>query len=358
MRKKSRSVGWAGAAALVSAALLSPPAAADTTAMSFTLLATNPTAAAQPTARGKTIQDLAVKDGLLYTGYGDYDANTGPISVSAMDLATGAFTSLLSAPTEEINVYREISGNLYAPQIDPRLPWTADVGYATDASGSWTTKNVTPFIHVFDVASSDGSGLWLAGSISDPTGTKGDGAALKRSTDGGATWTIAKRTTSSPAPNDFDRNYWVASAGGKIYAKPAIITPTPGTTTPIDVWNNGTWTTIPDPQNLVLASASAKQVAVLGGKVVFPSGAYIDSSTDSIGQGDTGLGWVLDFAVDGSTLYALSHSGIARSTDGVTWTLLNVSLPPAAGISCIAVGQGTVYLGGAGGKIYSALVPA
>ena len=98
---------------LISALLA--PALSASAAPVFELAATHPDAAI-----GKSIQTLKPFHGKLYAGYGDYFTNTGPIADRAFEPATGTFgSSLLSAQTEALMIYREIGGKLYALHIDP-----------------------------------------------------------------------------------------------------------------------------------------------------------------------------------------------------------------------------------------------
>lgn len=352
---------------LVSApAALAAPVPTTSTALAFTKLPSNPVIAAQKTARGKTIQDLAIQNGEIYTGYGDYAANTGPIQVTSMNINTQVFKNWVSTPNEEINNYREINGKLYTPQIDPRLAWNANVGYATNASGKWVNQNVTPFIHVFDVATSDGKDLWLAGSASLADGKTPDGAAIKRSTDGGKTWTTVKRATSFNGADaaEYDRYYWLAAVNGKIYTK-AAVTATAGTTNPLEVWENGSWSTVADPTSIIKDYVDARQVAVFKNKVYFGGGrgvATLNSADNSFTVNSSyPLAGAIDFYVQGDTLYAMNYDGVASTTDGEKWKILTNTLPDyrtESGFSpsSIAVDPATdkLFIAGTNASVYVA----
>src|SRR4051812_25423164 len=104
------------AVAVLLASVVSPAHAAT-----FTLVATHPEVAAQTTSYGNLIATLKPFNGRLYAGYGDYNANTGPIAVRAYDPALGGFTDpMLSSATEAIYIYRNLNNKLYAPNIDTR----------------------------------------------------------------------------------------------------------------------------------------------------------------------------------------------------------------------------------------------
>lgn len=351
------------AAVAVGTLTAAPAAVAASPELTYTKLPTNPVIAAQKTYRGLTIQDMALQNGELYTGYGDYAANTGPIQVTSMNTTTKAFKNWVSTPNEEINTYREIDGKLYTTQIDPRLAWNANVGYSSNVTGKWATSNVTPFIHVFDIASTDGKDLWMAGSIAKADGKTPDGAAIKRSTDGGKTWTTVKRTTSFNGADaaEFDRYYWLASINGKMYMKPAV-SPTPGTTNPIEVWDNGNWSTIEDPINAVNVT-EAQKVVTFKNKI-YTAGYYgvrvIDGTTVSRSTSYPLMG-PSDFYVTTDKLYALSPNGVAATTDGVSWSIVTGTVPNAATESgfygaslAVDTVTDTLYIAGTNGSVYMA----
>ena len=86
----------------------------------FQQLATHPDAQLQGTALGQTISNIIPYGGNLYFGYGDWRTDTGPINIRSLDPATATWSdSLLSFGTEAIAHYRQLGGNLYAPNIDP-----------------------------------------------------------------------------------------------------------------------------------------------------------------------------------------------------------------------------------------------
>src|SRR5689334_2349445 len=111
----NRFTSWIRCSGWVFAILATSVASAAT----FDLVAVHPEVALQTTYYGDHIATLKPFNGRLYAGYGDYGANTGPIAVRAYDPTLGAFTDpMLSSATEAIYIYRNINGNLYAPNID------------------------------------------------------------------------------------------------------------------------------------------------------------------------------------------------------------------------------------------------
>jgi len=151
----------AAIAALFSITLFAQPSQAIG---SLTLFASHPSVQAESLASARYIKDLAIDDGRLYLGYGNYTANTGPTDVAYVNLSTRATGVAVTAPTEEINTYRSFRGNLYAPWIDPRgSGTTVNGGYSTN-EGSWRNVFTTPAGHVYDYTEL-GTTRLLAGAI-------------------------------------------------------------------------------------------------------------------------------------------------------------------------------------------------
>jgi hypothetical protein len=314
-----------------------------------------PGAVAQGTLRGRTVHDLFVHNGGLYAGYGDYDTNTGPIDVSVLNLSDYSWGSFLSVPTEEVNVFREINGNLFVPYIDPRMDWSKNVGFASDKNGVWENFNVTPFIHVYDVASSDGQDLWLSGSMKNPNGDGGV-AVIKRSVDGGLTWTVERVASADPAP-EFDRFYWLASVGGKMYAQPNLV----GSVSNMVVWDSVSgWV---DSGVQVPSIQDSKNVVVFQGKIYFNNLSNVSVFDPATGVLDVlSVDSVVDFYVTSDALYVLNMAGIVqKSVDGVNWVGYNPVLDLAdsgVSFSSVAVDGNKVFLGqDSGAGIFEGVLP-
>lgn len=339
------------ALALIACATLIVPSAASADDAAPLLFATNAPAHDNTIRPLMPISDLAIVGGQLYTGYGDYGLNTGPTEIMSYDLATGAATDRFTLNGEAVDHFRTFDGDLYAPDIDPKLAWDANVGYATGSGGAWHYVFGTPFEHVFDVAKI-GSTLFLAGQMLNPDkakyGPANELAVIKKSTDGGATWTIEKARDSGSAAIGYDRYYQLTVAGDTLYAQATLDS---GVVQPVDVWRAGSWTTFAQGGGVTFTGRDVP--GVLGGTrfdgartIVFngslvqggsrfalsgsgygvwvqaqsarPSGKYAPTYVPMPGQ-------VVDLTQDGGVLYALSQNSsgttsfISSSTDGVTW---------------------------------------
>src|SRR5688500_11079232 len=108
---------------------------------SFFVAGIHPAASLQPTVTGKEVRTLFPWNGKLYSGYGDYGANTGPIDIYSFSPDSLTFTYEAEANTEAIYNYRAINGMLYAPSID-RKSYAMPGDYVKmDSAGNWVNYN-------------------------------------------------------------------------------------------------------------------------------------------------------------------------------------------------------------------------
>lgn len=322
-------------------------------------------AVAQPTTIGKEIHRLAIFDGHLYPAFGDYDANTGPITAVSVDLATQILgSSEASLTTEETWTLHVAGGKLYVPFIDPQSigdPSTGQYAVAT-ATGAWTTRtNVTPEpIHVFDVAETT-DGLWLFGSDSAH-------ACIWRSTDGGDTW--AASFQSEPA-SDVDRAYRAWQIGDELIAFVVGVHPQ------IQRWDGSTWTDI---SSGTTGSATPPADGVgftLDGVPFFAGVAFWkapgnaqasvltvclrpeDEASRAAIEAALPTGSFYDAAADGTDFYLVGADGqVHHGTDAGVWT--SVLTLNDLTVRSIAVDQaaGFFYFGTTDSRIIRTPIPA
>jgi len=203
--------------------------------LNFTELGTHPEAAAQTTDQGKTLNSLAVFDGKLLASYGDYNANTGPITINPFDLTSQTFDgSAISVPAESIGTWRVINGKIYATTIDPTCSGSCPAGYVVYTPGSgWEVKTPVNAEHMFDIATLDGTDLWMFGSAGGATST------AWRSTDDGQTWNVVQTYENVPGGDNSERYHWGAVLDGKMYMQ-SDYSSTPN---PVQVFDGANWDT-------------------------------------------------------------------------------------------------------------------
>ena len=146
-------------------------------------LPAHPSIVAQPES-GRRITYLTPHKGVILAGYGDWNANTGPVDVIGWDATTQQpVTHLSGIHSEAWDRVRIINGHAYLPFTDPRNrgggPGVDPGGFVTDRTGTWGEVVIPPvageptsFIHAFDVAESPSGGrLMVCGSAFAPGST-------------------------------------------------------------------------------------------------------------------------------------------------------------------------------------------
>jgi hypothetical protein len=327
------------ALAALLALLLGAPSAAD--AGRFALVATHPQASLQSTATGKTLVTLQSWNGKLYSGFGDYTANTGPIALTPFDGTRFASAPELNADTEAVSTFRVIDGKLYAPSIDPRVSADFAVGTSLAGGASWSNPTLVHSTHAFDIVSLTGSDLWLVGS-------DGYDAAAWRSLDGGASWEeILTVPPISGIFDDFARFYGAGVYQGKLYLQAkdyyGAAHPTSKVFDGVD-WSDG--------PNL----GTFNHAQSFGGRLLYHGGLHAGWSSNYLRAFD-GVSSrialstpIYDFKIDGNTVYTLGGDGrVRRSRDLVSWT--NLAKAPSQARS-IAIFDGSVYVGATDSSLY------
>jgi streptogramin lyase len=348
--------------------LLVPHRAEAATTLNFTELATHPQAASQPTEQGRTINNLKIFNGKLYAAYGDYNANTGPISINPFDLDTNTFDGeALSVPTEALGNWKVIDGKLYTTTIDPTCSGTCSGGYAVgDSSHNWEMKTPVNAEHIFDINTLNGNDLWLFGS------TGGASATAWRSTDGGNNWEIVRQKTNEPGGDNTERYYWSSVLNGSLYMRSNLS----GYQNPIESYNGSSWTETPSNTTLCESNRGPgnENPVVFRGKIV----CRVNNSLQTYDGQHFGLtqnspGWIQgcnpeagDMIQSGNFVNVLCVSdasnpelrsaSIVQSSDLVTWREFN-GIPNSASSIVVDENNNQMYVGTTDSKIYVADLP-
>lgn len=304
------------------------------------LLGVHPQASTQPTTTGKALVTLCPWQGRLYVGYGDYQENTGPISVTAWDPARSAFAIVHRSDTEAIYNYRVIGGALYAPATDRREHADYAVGEP------WHDEQPVTVAHAYDVATLDGTDRWLVGS-SEP----GYRPTAWRSRDGGAHWAIAHQ-------RDWNGRYYFAAVyHQKLYVESWSLTPRG----PSEVFDGTSWSTGPE---LLPAGGHGFRPIVFAGRLVYATKQSLDVPYAAlVATPNRLLGFdgivasvvfereLLDFFAVERELLALDTEGVIwRTTDLVTWSRVarTTGLHPRS----LALLDNALYLGTMDSRLY------
>jgi probable HAF family extracellular repeat protein len=341
----------------------------------FTLIATHPDAAAQPTASGQILATLKPFNGKLYAGFGNYTSDDGPIGIRAFDPVTGQFTNQLlrtlrpplppidGALSEAIFIYREIGGKLYAPHIDP--PGTAAdpqgdfsgyaVGIANGSAEAWTDFRVVPRGHMFDMATFDGNDLWVVGAVANNISLGATDGVAWRSRDGGVTWQESLRVPPQNTAVPVARLYSIHAYKGKLYTQGQNISPfMPHSTS--KVFDGTSWSDGPS-----LGAGTTGNIwhpETFAGYMVYhrnhsgvdPDGSRLFKFDGTVASFAYTSERFYDYTIGGDALYALLTDGrIIKTTDLLSWSALDVA--PADGRS-LGILDNNLYLGATGGHLY------
>lgn len=300
------------------------------------LVGTHPDAAAQPTARGRTLHDLVGFQGKVYAGYGDYGENTGPIRHTPWGVVANQWQPEDWQDTEEVNNYQVVNGILFSPSIDPA--WRGTLELASNASDyanvngldQWPDSDRMDSYHVFDIRQL-GSAMIASGSS---PGCNLSCATIWRSDNGGASFYVWYRSTrDASGVYGGDRCYHLATHGSRVWAN----------CTSGKVAFNGSWAGD-------TAGYGHKESALFGSTLVTPGrggNLYGFNGTERVLRG----GSHKFVAVDGSHLYAVDlYNRIYRTADLASWA--QVGTLPSSATSFTAMG-GRLYHGDASSRLYA-----
>lgn len=340
--RRAKAALAAASALLTGAAMLvvADPIGASTESVpgAATELATHAWAAGQPTAQGRQILDLEVHDGKVWAGYGDYGANTGPITLAAYDPTSGGdFVAATTVDTEAIYNLRSVGETLVAPATDPRR--NADFALGDP----WREDRPLGATHVFDTTTLTGTDLWMVGS-------QGTDAVAWRSLDGGQTWTESLRQSpTSGAANDFLRFYFAAPLDGTLYVQ--AVSYSTGASASSKMFNGSRWSD--GPSLLGQGGVGWKPQPFAGGLVYGNTGQGQAGAIyffDGRSVTTVGVGW--DVEVKDGTAFILGVDGnVLASIDSTTWSLVGIGDPSARSI---AIDGHTAYFGTSNSRLLTA----
>lgn len=318
-----------------------------------------------PFQGGAALKSIAIHDGKLYAGYGDWYNNSdsagpsaGRTAVLPFDLSSGTWETAneIFTGSEANDTIRALNGHLYLPTTDPSSFGIG--GYATNDSGVWQNHFSLPeATHVFDIASPRTNELWLFGSMANPAG--GGMAAAWRSLDNGTTWQMVKQDGSDPPTSGagYEGYYWGASLNHKVFMQARDINPqTPFHRFDIDT---GQWSTIPESNGRCFGYISS--VVVFMNKVVCSSG-LIGEHLETVAFDENGVftsthlpmprtTHAKSIFTDQTNLYTLDGNNVLYRTNDLTnWS--SAPLPPTIPISSFTVNDGKLYAGDQMARIY------
>ena len=340
--RRATAVGCAAVVAMSGVELSLAGATTAPATVGTTHVATHEWAAAQPTAVGRQILDLEVHDGKVWAGYGDYGANTGPITIASYDPTNpDGFAAATVVDTEAALNLRSLGDELVAPATDPRRAADFAIG------APWEQDRPVAATHVFDTATLTGEDLWLVGS-------KGNDAVAWRSLDDGATWDESLRVSPpGDIDGDFSRFYFAATMGGALYVQ--AVSHSRGAGASSMMFDGSTWSEAP---SLLTNGGVGWKPQPFGDGVVYGNTGqgiaggiyYFDGESVTT----IGVGW--DVEVAGGSVWILALDGqVTRSRDLVDW---NTVVTGPSDSRSMAVDGEDLYLGTADSQLVTVRVDA
>lgn len=264
-------------------------------------------------------------------GYGDYDKNTGPISITSFDPETRTFSREWTSMTESIDIFRPLSGRLYAPAIDPRGRPPKAAGFAVcEPTGQWRDNPVF-MEHAFDMASLTGTDLWLVGSYGN------EHSMALRSLDGGMTW--QKALDLFRKGDKLSRFYYVGVLNQKLYLQSSSDTNSM-------VFDGVEWTNGPP-----IARVAYHPVVFAGKMVLQRKKDLLAFDGEKPAASILPENSVQAFFASSQALYVLNalDGGIQQTTDLSTWSVVATAPPMACSLAIL---DGRLYVGTRDSQLY------
>jgi hypothetical protein len=326
-------------------------------------------AAAQATTIGKglTLGKLGAR---VYIGYGDWNANTGPITIGSIDRDDVAVTTELAGfMTEAVDEFVEFDSKLWTPAIDPR--GSPEAEYAVrSAAGVWSQSQrhatqpvFAGVIHVLAMAAFGGR-LFAAGAAS---GSVQDDAVIWVTADSGVTWTESLRVPSTVS-GKYKRFYWIGELNGKLYAE--YWDSDTFEHGPVKVFDGVSWSDGPDVWPADWSWVSGKKARRFGNELLlltFGNLKHIETMLawngtsarfplELPGYQNTYRYSVWDYDIEAGVLYVLAadmwqRTVVLSSPDAVEFTEIRTAPSDACSI---AVADGTIFVGTFAGQVWRA----
>ena len=319
------------------------------------LITMHPYAVLQPTTTGQDLADTRGFAGRLYFGYGDLGANTGPIEVTGYDPVANQWIDNFNYQTEQIRRFDPIEDQLWAPSGQPFGAFGDDYAVGT-ATNDWGSGGIPMgrALHVIEAVERAPGDIYLTGE--DLFGSDSStitSAAIWRSQNGGPFTEIFPEYNADPTIQNNQLNSWffnAAALNGTLYVNYG--------------WAFDGTSLVPPGADLgefqhPTTFAGNIVSSTLGQLWAFDGTAMHDLDfTLFVGTGielTTGQPLPIFQQTEGHLL-ALDVAGrVMATTDLATWSCVGQA---PADVRSIGSLNGTIYFGGAGGRIYGFPAPS
>jgi hypothetical protein len=313
----------------------------------------HPWAVKQTSAMGRALRNVHAFHGRVYFGYGDLNANTGPIQISSYDPIARSWADHLLLETQSIERFVEIGNELWAPCADTAFTFNNSCQYASgDATHTWQAHSFTKTLHTMDATERVPGEVLLGGSSAlSPTAP---GAFVWRSIGGGPFQQIFP-TDGGDIETSGGPFLGLATLRGVSYVSPSVWT-----------WDGTAWTharTPTDAVDPILLSDFIHPVTFADHIVFGTFGGYLwkfdGAHTVSLGirtiDTPTAVAFteapVVIFELSEGHLLVASDSGdLLMSTDLAQFRCIGKVPADVRGVGSI---DGVVFFGGADGHVYA-----
>lgn len=308
--------------------------------MTWTDLGQIAAANAQSTSTGKIVSELCPYGGKVYAGYGDYDANTGPIDVVSVDGVTGSYaTAYASFDTEATWAMRVVDGKLWLPAIDPTSGTDPEalVFDGTSWVRCWGATVATD--HQYDIVKF-GSDIYLAGAKYISPSDSDAIVSKLTSAPGGSFGGVTTWSNTYINTGKF-RCLALFVLGSTLYA--VVEFGVSYSTTDGSSWSATGIDVLPSGQDcvkpLVMSGKAYYRGDFTARAVTYNLFAFDGSTVTTVRSGDA-----YDHCLVDDVLHVLVSDGTIRSTpDGTNWTTVRADVP--SGARSLAHLDGRFYVG-------------
>ncbi len=325
----------------------------------FQLVGVHPQAKLQSvTSSGMQLKSLSAWNGKIYAGYGDWQKNTGPVSMTPYDPTTNSFaaTPEFVADTESVDITNVIGSKLYNLHVDPKSHNGAAYSVADASSGKpvWTNVYKPTVTHAYGMTVGNSpSELFIAAQLDEGSSTN-EVSKVFRSTDGGATWS---ESLSVPSRGGYNRMMLIAKFGDKIYAQNTSTTDFNSSNLENRAWifNGSSWSKVTP----ITGAAQPYKGGEFAGKMLALTSPQGGSMLSFDGRTTTTVrSSVKDYKVhsDGY-LYAITYNNgtqaVMRTKDLTNWEFI-AETPNTS--QSLAILNNTLYVGTSDSELYKAVI--
>jgi hypothetical protein len=317
----------------------------------------HPSAASQASSMGRSLRNVRGFHGRVYFGYGDLNANTGPVDIASFDPVTKQWAQHMTLQTHSIERFITVGDELWAPCGQPMDILGTGCEFASgDADHNWETHDFAKAIHVMDGVERVPGEVLLGGNQFLDAGMMTAGATIWRSLGGG------------PFEEIFPGGSGLVQSSGAPFMSMATLNSVTFAVTDRSVWawDGAVWAhaRVPgNPDDPILLSDFTHPVTIANHIVFGTFGGYLwkfdGKHTERLGirtfetptaAGFTEAPLLIMEESEGRLLVVNENGEVLMSTDLVNFRCIGKAPADVRGLGSL---NGVVYFGGADGHVYA-----